>query len=146
MSVYEKYDLSGGWYEYLLEIIEMHCERTQAIAEIETNDDDKRELEDIVNGDKKLLSDLRQYIREDMTIRLFPSQTHKIVHILLEACLLLANDAANAENEEYKARKKLTDLLKFCNAVLSAAVEFVKSSDTDESEQEENVPRDVGTP
>lgn len=149
MAAYEKYDLSGGWYEYLLAIIEMHCESTHAIAKIEKDDDKKRELEDIACEDEKLLSDLRQYIRKDMSIKLFPSQTHRIVHILLEACIILGGDAVDAEKEEYKAKKELIHLLKFSNTILSTVIEFAKSSVDDESEieqDEENVPRDVGTP
>ncbi len=149
MAAYEKYDLSGGWYEYLLAIIEMHCGETHAIAKIEEDDDKKRELEDIACSDKKLLSDLRQYIRKDMTIKLFPSQTHKIVHILLESCLILGNDVVNAENEEHKAKKELTHLLKFCNKILTDVVEYSKSSTEYESEieqEKENVPTEADTP
>lgn len=106
MAAYEKYDFSGGWYELLLAIIEMHCKRTLAVAEIEKDKDTKREFEDIACGDKKLLSDLRQYIRKDMTIKLFPSQTHKLVRILLEACLILGDDTVSEENEEYKTKEE----------------------------------------
>lgn len=149
MAAYEKYDLSGGWYEYLLAIIDLHCGHTQAYAKIEKDDDKKREFENIVCEDEKLLSDLRQYIRKDMSIKLFPSQTHRIVRILLEACIILQGDAEYAKEEESKANKKLIHLLKFSNKIFEDVVEFAKSSADDESEieqEEENVPRDVGTP
>ena len=148
MAAYEKYDLSNGWYEYLLAIIELHCGHTQAYAKIE-DDDKKREFEDIVCADEKLLSDLRQYIRKDMSIKLFPSQTHRIVRILLEACVILEGEAEYAKEEENKVYKELIHLLKFSNKIFKDVVEFAKSSAEDESEieqEEENVPRDVGTP
>lgn len=149
MAAYEKYDLSGGWYEYLLAVIEMHCDRTRFVVQNEKDDDKKREFEDIICEDEKLLSDLRQYIRKDMSIKLFPSQTHRIVRILLEACVILQGDAEYAKEEESKANKKLIHLLKFSNKIFEDVVEFAKSSVDEESEieqEEENVPRDVGTP
>ncbi len=60
MAAYEKYDLSGGWYEYLLAVIEMHCDRTRFVVQNAKDDDKKRAFEDIICDDEKSLSALME--------------------------------------------------------------------------------------